>query len=78
MFAHDKRRRKKVKKQGVKAIDRDSRLKIKGMLIGKNPLSSSNQTEWFVLFKAKPRNGNTIENIEDALVWIQADRQVGN
>lgn len=34
---------KEVKNEDVKAIDKDSRLKIKGMLIRKYPLSISNQ-----------------------------------
>lgn len=53
---------KEVKKEEVKAIDKDSRLKIKGMLIGKYPLSISNQANNDLSFsRLSPGSGTLLK-----------------
>lgn len=44
-FPMTKKAKTKENKRGVKAIDSNSGLKIKGILIGKHPLSISTQAE---------------------------------
>lgn len=54
---------KKENKQGVKAMDRDSKLKIKGMLFGKYPLSISDQAENDLSFSRLSSGSGTLLKI---------------